>query len=219
MVQIPFSSFLEFNFAANLPLRAVFELRHDLNGLLDILGLFNVGEVLVFQVGEVVHELLRILVEDVLVVEVLVHVDQVLVQELLEPVLPVLVGHDLGHGLLLRLAFVKRILFEPEGHFFMELGVVDPLAALFVEATLALLFLLLSPHGVLLLENVKEEALVLFEGVQLVQVLVDIALDVLHAGVQLLDHSLLGFALVGLIVRFFVALGGRLVISLDELFQ
>ena len=106
LLEVSLCLLLDLDLASDLPLGSGFLLRHDFNGLLDLLSLLDILKVLVFQVGEVVHQLLWIFVEDILLVEVFFDIDKVFSEQLVEPMLPVLVSHLLR--LLVHVAFLGR---------------------------------------------------------------------------------------------------------------
>jgi len=77
----------------------------------------------------------------------------------------------------------------------VQLGKLDPFLFFILKFSPALLFLQICPFWIFFLENAKEELLMLLEGAQLVQVLVDFTPDVLHFGVKLLDLGLFRFSI------------------------
>jgi len=95
LLQVSLDTFLDLYFATDLPLGAQLFLGHDFDHLLDFLSLVNVLEVLILQVTEIIHELIRVSIENVFLIEVLAYVDQFFAQQLLEPSLPVLLSHRL----------------------------------------------------------------------------------------------------------------------------
>jgi hypothetical protein len=160
----------DFNVSSLLSLDCFLEL------LVNLLSFGDVLKILLFQLGEHIHQLLWLIEEKFLIIKVLGDIDQVEFEQLLKPHVPLIFGHDLGLYTLLWISLLRRagvialileqLLYQEviiSHAVLVQLAHLNPVRLDLVKLRLFASNLLLAPLWALLLKNAEEESLVLLE--------------------------------------------------------